>query len=456
MKEKLAKLINGVIKAISITISIDPDHPMVILKNTLDWEHLEQIYLKHRKKKIKSNAGKKPRHITILIAAVIVRILESCTLRKAQDLMRYYAPARYLCGLNLLTWTPNFRTLWDFEIMLGKEGLKEINDYILKIAKEAGFIDIKGLCADTTAQEAQIPYPSEVGLMGSLVKSIGSAIGLLKGKITTNKDIILAKISKIKKLVRKHRLFCKTLAAKRKVEKELLQLSNTLCSKVKRAVTQMSSYSIKNLKGHQKTAYSKLLNLVDVFNKLSPQINYYIKNGTAISGKIISLYQPLLRAIVRGKAGKKVEFGIKWGINQFRGGYISLFLMNGTVGEAGYAVEGVKRHIKLFGKAPVEYGYDRGGWSEKHIEKIEKLGVKRIGIAPKGKAKWKVSKQCQNRITKERAQVEGKIGTIKNYGFNKPNAKTISGMERSAHRSGIRFNITKLVKDMSSMKVITK
>jgi hypothetical protein len=66
---------------------------------------------------------------------------------------------------------------------------------------------------------------------------------------------------------------------------------------------------------------------------------------------------------------------------------------------------------------------DRAGWSQKHIERIRSKGVIRIGIAPKGQADWLVSTACRERIQSERAQVEGKIGTLKMYGYKKAQAR---------------------------------
>jgi hypothetical protein len=44
--------------------------------------------------------------------------------------------------------------------------------------------------------------------------------------------------------------------------------------------------------------------------KLIPQIRYWIKTGFVAANKIISVHIPELYSIVRGKAGKKVEFGL--------------------------------------------------------------------------------------------------------------------------------------------------
>jgi hypothetical protein len=38
-----------------------------------------------------------------------------------------------------------------------------------------------------------------------------------------------------------------------------------------------------------------------------------------------------------------------------------------------------------FGKAPRAYACDRGGWSMDNMKKLQSLGVKEIGLAPRGR-----------------------------------------------------------------------
>lgn len=439
------KWLGKVVGLLPITILLCPDHPMVRLKKALDWQVLLEIIERHRKKKLKNAAGRKPAS-RVTLGAVIVRILESCTLRKASDLLRHYGPARYLCGLEYSPWTPNFRTLSDFEVLLGADGLQEINNYVIAVARSLGFADITGLCSDTTAQEAAMPYPNDVGLMGRFARSIGSAINTMKGKARSIKPAATAQIDKALRLIRKHRLFCKTDQQKQKVERSLLSATRSLARTVSRFVSKATESTVSSLKGHQKTAFARISEMAATFKAIEGEINHYVERRSAVKGKTISWFIDKVRSIVRGKLGKKYEFGLKWGINQIRGGYVSLFRCDG-MSEQDCAVKGVDHHIEQFGQAPKEYGYDRGGWSEPHIVKIKKKGVKQIAIAPKGKAKWKVSEQCKKRMTRERAQVEGKIGTLKMYGFNRPYAKTEGGMERSAYRTSVRFNLIKLLKD---------
>jgi len=76
-----------------------------------------------------------------------------------------------------------------------------------------------------------------------------------------------------------------------------------------------------------------------------------------------------------------------------------------------YAVGAVEDLIALFGKAPRGYAYDRGGYSAQNVERLGKLGVRNIGLAPGTRALGGPG-EVRDRLIRERALVEGSIGTI--------------------------------------------
>ncbi len=138
-------------------------------------------------------------------------------------------------------------------------------------------------------------------------------------------------------------------------------------------------------------------------------------------------------------------------------GFVLGFLINGGVNASDqkFCMQSIKEHIELFGKAPKTYGFDRGGYSKANIKRAKKLGVKNVGIAPTGKAKWSVSEKMSEAIRRERAQVEGVIGSVKSkkYGFNKPNVKSTVAMEMSGHRSCLGFNLCKALRKLNEQQL---
>jgi hypothetical protein len=160
-------------------------------------------------------------------------------------------------------------------------------------------------------------------------------------------------------------------------------------------------------------------------SKLVPQIRYWLRTGFVAAGKIINLHIPELYSVVRGKVGKSVEFGLSWGITRLRGGFV-LATMAGTkkdLTDASFAVQAVEQVAALFGRAPRSLCL-RSGWphSARNVERLRELGVRDVGLGPRGKTPWQVEGAVKARLIKERALVEGAIGTIKcpKYGFNRP------------------------------------
>ena len=86
--------------------------------------------------------------------------------------------------------------------------------------------------------------------------------------------------------------------------------------------------------------------------------------------------------------------------------------------------------------------------SSTNVKRLGKMGIKHVGVAPTGKGEWSVSKKMESRIKRERAQVEGCIGTIKHsrYGFNRPDAKSTRAMVSYGHRAIMGFNMNKMTK----------
>jgi len=188
--------------------------------------------------------------------------------------------------------------------------------------------------------------------------------------------------------------------------------------------------------------------------KLLPQIRYWLKTGRVAAHKIINLHVPELYAIVRGKAGKAVEFGLKWGIARLRGSFLLATLGKDRreLEDSRFAVRAVKDHIAQLGKAPRGYAYDRGRWSRANVAALNELGVKQVGLAPRGRAKWEVAGKVKETLVNERAQVEAGIGTMKcgKYGFNRPAARTAATMGGSGQRAVLGNNLDKLLHGLAA------
>lgn len=156
-------------------IAIEENHRLVRLTDELDWTELELVVEEIRRSKLKSEAGRPP-HLRALIGAVVLRATHRMSYRETEDQIRHYAPARYLCALTESEWTPDANTIADFEQLMGQDGMKRLNEYVVNEAVDQGLADERVLVADTTAQEAAIPYPNELNLMASFLSSLAGRV----------------------------------------------------------------------------------------------------------------------------------------------------------------------------------------------------------------------------------------------------------------------------------------
>lgn len=439
------------------TIPIEENHRLVLMTDGIDWTELLDTVEHVRLSKVKNGAGRPP-HLRAMVGALLLKATRDMTLREAEDLIRHYAPARYLCGLTETEWTPDFRTLNDFEILMGEDGVRIINEYTVKQAVAEKLADPSVVVGDTTAQEAAIPYPNEMRLMAAFMTSLASASSRAGTVFKGFAAKAAAEFTEAAKVVRKFRLFAKTGEARRKVMAEMLRVIEATQRKLGRAIGAAGEDS-RPLKRYGRVAYAKVLQLNETMKRLLPQIAYWHRTGFVAANKIVSIHMPELYSIVRGKFGKVVEFGLNWGITRLRGGYLLATLAQDRreLVDARFVVRSVDQCIGLFGKAPRAYAYDRAGHSAKNVAALRARGVKEVGLAPRGACEWDVTAKVREKLVRERALVEGGIGTIKSrrYGFTRPRARSARMMAYHGQRAVLGFNLNKLVRERAARHEVT-
>jgi hypothetical protein len=434
------------------SVDLDHEHPLVQIAEQLDWTEAKSRVERIRRKKLKNRAGRRP-HLRALIGALILMAWRKMTYRDAEDQIRHYAPARYLCGLMDSKWTPDFTTIQDFHQLMGEDGVRLLNDYVLELAVAKKLANPKIAVADTTAQEAAVPYPNEAGLMATFVTALavasrkaGSALRRLGGWLSK-------KAKAIKQKLRRYRFFSETKQQRLQL---LTEMANVIDSIQAQIGSMLGRVQDERLSGYSQVAQAKIRRLHDTMKKLLPQIRYWLKWGRVATGKIVSVHLPEIYAIVRGKVGKAVEFGLVWGITRIGGGFVRAVVARerGELQDHRFVRRAIDDHRELFGQSPRAFAYDRGGYSKENVAALKAAGVRQIGLAPTGKAAWSVAGRTKQRLISERAQVEGNIGAIKStrYGFNRPLARSVGAMGTYGQRAVLGFNLSKLVRELGKRR----
>jgi hypothetical protein len=201
------------------------------------------------------------------------------------------------------------------------------------------------------------------------------------------------------------------------------------------------------------TAQEQLKKMVEVGKVLLPQILYWLKTGIVAKGKILHAGMTEARSIVRNKVGKKVEFGYQYLVCAIGGGYLFGRLILKPTGEQKMPKKALEMYQEIFTnqQKPDILIYDRGGWSKENGKFLSEQRVKN-GIQPKGRAKWGVHGQDRELVKRERAMMEGRIGSLKSdkYKFNKPKERKLATVHMSGIRSILSYNLNKMARDLHS------
>lgn len=441
----------------SVTIPVSINHPLLKLKRELPWDDITEIMVKHWRKAGKNVDGGpgQPWDTDLYVPVVVLIIIKCLSYRQMEADLSENAPVRIFISKDAepVAHIRDHSNLARAYAALGSEGIEEVNKLVLNFAVNHGFGDPRILSGDTTAVELPIGYPNEPGILKGLAQRCARAAENLKKKGIETASCVIEKAAQVIRSAKEYHLFAKETEEKQTILKRMIKETKSLLKKTSEVVE-----TVKEIPGRViKNAKEKLEVMQEVGEQLIPQILDWMKTGIVAKGKIIHAGITEAKAIVRNKAGKKVEFGLKYLVNRIGGGYIFGSLVLGSVGETKMPGLSLSGYQEMFGKekVPELFVFDRGGHSKANIKKLKKAGVKKVGIQPKGNAPWEVSEEDREIVKSERGMMEGVIGTLKTekYGFNKPKERSLKTLRSAGQRSILSFNLNKLMRDLTKSEM---
>jgi IS5 family transposase len=262
--------------------------------------------------------------------------------------------------------------------------------------------------SDATVYESYMRYPTDVKLLWECCEYLQRELEKLHEKLRLKfSSKRFAKKKQAYLLYARGRK--KPYWLTRKMRKALLRLTGRLQKKLQE---KLNAYA----------PQASPIELLPVFEKLRiikqiiTQQGYLITHpGSKLSDRILSLHKPYVRAIVRGKETKTVEFGAKAHVIQVDGiNYIEHLSYNAFNETTRFRIS-ILKHKQLFGKcfqwsADAIYATNRN----RTYTTTSKITTNFI---PKGRPKDDpAEKQMKSLLNKERStRLEGSFGTEKNY-----------------------------------------
>lgn len=276
------------------------------------------------------------------------------------------------------------------------------------------------LIVDATCTPADVRFPTDLGLLNEAREKLDDMIDTLHaagGKEVARPRTYREKARKDYLLLSKQRSPRKN-QIKKAIKKQLQYASRNL-----RIVDQMLAACDASGRGNPLSSrQQKLLGVIR--DLLTQQTHMYKTKCHRIADRIVNIYQPHVRPIVRGKAGAAVEFGAKVAIS-LENGYSRIEKMSwDAYNEAGTLIDTIESYRKRNGCYPEAVLADRIYRNRENLAYCKEHGIRlsgpRLGRPLANSLMKREERRIERQDARERNAVEGKFGEGKRkYGLAK-------------------------------------
>ncbi len=197
--------------------------------------------------------------------------------------------------------------------------------------------------------------------------------------------------------------------------------------------------------------YKILLVVAEVYRQ---QLWMYENESNRIDDRIVSISQPHIRPIVRGKIGKPVEFGAKISVSCFENYVFLEHLSWDNFNESGDFKTQVEAYKNFTGYYPSSVHVDRIYRTRENRAWCKERGI-RISGPPLGRPPKNVSKEIKKQALDDerfRNGIEGKFGQAKRrHSLNRIMAKLSETAETSIAITFLVINLSTLLRQVNCL-----
>ena len=448
--------------------SLNPKNRWVTLANIIPWDEICNLYLKHVGV---SNTGRPPINPRIVIGSVIIKHMCNLDDRETVDQISENVYMQYFLGYSSFTnQAPFDASLFvEFRKRLGFEQLNAINERIVSLKAnldtqqintheanaegsgvpktgsplgnqpaqdekqhtDAPTINKGRLLMDATACPQDIAFPTDLNLLSDAREKSEYLIDLLY-----DPDFHKQKPRTYRRLARKR--YLNTAQKKSKSRKTIRAAVGSQLRYLARNIQ-----SINNLLDTYKQIpfengdYKYLLVINTVYQQ---QKEMYDKRTHRVDHRIVSIHQPHVRPIVRGKSQAKVEFGAKIHVSMIDGISFLDEISWEAFNEGSHMMEYIEKYKVRFGYYPKEVLAD-----QIYCTRANRKALKLIGIKLLAKPLGRPPAVSNHVRPGERNPIEGKFGQAKTaYGLDRIHARLIGTSESMIASIIIVLNLVKL------------
>jgi IS5 family transposase len=322
-------------------------------------------------------------------------------------------PMRFLDASTMTTWRRR----------LGPEGTRVLEAVLQQQLVRDKVLDGRCMLTDTTAQEKHVAYPTDTALLDKGRRKLLTLIGQAQAT-----GVAVARGLRSFRRTAKRVVLTATKLGKEQLERiqeanrQLSTMAQHVLHRVPRVLTQLhGKLGALRRQGHGRAAMAierlrtQLEQTAGLVRRVIHQ-NAERFQGRHVPDKVLSLHEPHVVSIRRGKRAKSTEYGSKVSLSIDRHGFVITHTEYPcNIADPETLLDAIAGWREVFGRPPLELGADRGLHHPGHDR--ERLGtalVAHVSIPPKGKRRHRDADTAWfKRLQRLRARIEPVIGHLK-------------------------------------------
>lgn len=455
--------INDKVVGEALCVNISHDHPLVQLSNVLPWNEMAELALPELQATTTKGKWQLGRALMLRIhlGVYLLQQLFNKTDRQIEYDVKDNAAYQLFCGIGIVDkWhCPDHTKIEEFRSRLSPEVQQKLANHLTTVATRLGFANANKLDIDSTVQEANMAYPSDIHLLTKLGIMAKKTWSYLTQKISIFQlEPIVVNLKEIKAKARAcffnrsqdedkkktllHELWMsvfKQVSPVVKIVEKLLDKTDwaQMPWNVKQAAQQLLQYS------HQY--------FIDVCK--------FLNTGTMQVGKRLSFHLTQVACFNKGKLGKGLQFGRTFQLGRIAGNFLIVGKCTSVrMGDKESLQPMIKTHQELFGKSDnISAAADKGYYSKKNEyilehETLGASGLQKPGSPRASPTKEESAKQAD--LVDRRAGIEPLIGHAKHGGqLGRSRMKYDKTTESAGYCSILGFNGRQLIRYLKGAAV---
>src|SRR5437016_1303302 len=357
--------------------------------------------------------------------------------------------------------TPDFTTFSRTFALLTPQVTEQINQRVVRLAREQGVTHGRKLRTDTSVVESNVHYPTDSSLLGDGIRVLSRSLERIAAEC---KDGALNVVHHGRAV--KYRLLEIARAAKSLTDASKQRMRDSykkLVGLTRSVVRQASEVVERWRKGRLKVVgkflrveaqIDQLRHFLPLVEKVITQTKKRVWGGNChVEGKVLSLFEPHTEVIRKGKAHKPNEFGRLVRIDEVENGIVSNYhIAPNNMADQQQWKPALEGHNQIFDRAPHLATADRGFWSAANEALAQNLGVKRTVLPGRGRlSKQRAARQKERWFRRGqgwRAGIEARISTLKHrFGMLRAHYKGEVGFERYVGSCVVTQNLVAIVRN---------